>query len=76
MANCASQPLLALLSQSPKPWTHTLPQRPAVQAADTAPGRMGQMLPQWPQCSESPSMLISQPLPGLPSQSPKPSLQR
>ncbi len=72
-----SQPLLALPSQSPSvEGMHTCvdSQRPALHRAP-APGNE-QRVPQAPQWVALVPRLVSQPLLGSPSQSPKPSLQR
>jgi hypothetical protein len=69
-----SQPLAALPSQLPHPPLQVMPQTPAAQVA--APLVVLHALPQAPQCAVAVPRLVSQPLAALPSQSPKPTLQR
>jgi len=69
-----SQPLAALPSQSPSPGLHVeTPQAPATQFG--VPLDDGQTLPHWPQLLMLVAVLVSQPLAGFPSQSPKPAPQ-
>ena len=63
-----SQPLAALASQSAKPASHVNPQVPPVQVGLAFAGR-GHMRPQPPQFVRSSSVLVSQPLATVPSQS-------
>jgi hypothetical protein len=74
LANGASQPLLALLSQSPKPAEHAAIRHwPSLQAADE-PGKVHRF-PHVPQCAVLVARVVSQPLAATPSQSAKPALQ-
>jgi hypothetical protein len=68
-----SQPLAALPSQSPKPGAQAIPQLPAVHVGVPPAGE--HFVPQALQLLTSVLRLISQPLPGRPSQSLKPALQ-
>ena len=63
-----SQPLAALPSQSPKPAVQVTPHAPAAQVA--VPLVASHALPQRPQFATVVARLVSQPLAGLPSQSP------
>ncbi len=65
-----SQPLSALPSQSAKPATQVSLQRPITQRL-VALGRAPQALPQAPQWTSEARVSVSQPLPGMRSQSPK-----
>ena len=69
-----SQPLAALPSQLPKPAAQVMPHAPA--AHEGVPLVALQALPQPPQWAGLVAKLVSQPLAALPSQSPKPALQR
>jgi hypothetical protein len=69
--SAASQPLLALPSQSPKPSAHRYAQVLSAQVA-VALARAAQGRPQAPQCCGELVTVTSQPLLALPSQSPKP----
>jgi hypothetical protein len=70
----ASQPLAALLSQSPKPALHINEHAPALQAG--VPLAAAHAFAQRPQCATLDVVSVSQPLAGLPSQSAKPAAQR
>ena len=70
----ASQPLVALPSQSAKPVAQrAMSQRPAAQAPVALAG--AQRAPHVPQCARSLARVTSQPLVALPSQSPSPEAQ-
>jgi hypothetical protein len=69
-----SQPLATFMSQSPKPVAQAIEQRPAVHAA--VPLAALHALPHAPQWAVVVERLVSHPLAALPSQSPKPALQR
>jgi hypothetical protein len=69
----ASQPLLALPSQLPKPALHVGTQTPVVQVVD--PLAFVQALPHAPQFDTEVFVLASQPVDASPSQLPKPVLQ-
>jgi hypothetical protein len=69
-----SQPLALIASQSPKPALQASSQRPAAHVPE-ALGLAAQAIPQAPQCAAAVMVLVSQPLAGSPSQSPKPGLQ-
>ena len=73
LLNAASQPLVAIMSQLPKPALHATTWHPPVTQAPTA--LLGRQLTlQPPQCVVLVPRLASQPLRGLPSQSEKPAL--
>jgi hypothetical protein len=67
----ASQPLVALPSQSAKPAVQVSAQRPPVQAGTALSAPM-HTVPQAPQWETLVAVAVSQPLAALPSQSPKP----
>jgi hypothetical protein len=69
VARLVSQPLLASLSQSPKPALQVKPHAPAAQVLVLF-GREGHTVPQAPQFAVSAARLVSQPLALLLSQSP------
>ena len=67
-----SQPLAALMSQSPKPALHAMAQLPALH--DGVPFEPLHTLPQAPQFDALVFVFVSQPVTALMSQSPKPAL--
>jgi hypothetical protein len=74
VAVSTSQPLAALLSQLAKPVLQVATAQAPIAQLDVALAR-AQARPQAPQWETLPARLDSQPLPGLPSQSPKPPAQ-